>query len=370
MRIWDFFKRIFNRPQPEVESTSLPEPEPEPKRPEERFILCIDGGGMRGIIPVVLLKELERSLRENGGTEDLARYFDLISGTSTGGLISLALSCGSTLGHSENGQIDLDGLLNTYMTMGDEIFQSTSIFGFVQMISNKYHSSNIQNLCRRWFGEHTMSEAKVPTLIMAYDLSAGIHQMIRSYADESTFPVWVAARATSAAPTFFSPVEYDGKLLVDGGVIANNPALYAYVEAKRLYPECSVFNILSLSTFGSHHTMQKDSTSGLINWADQVAPMYSTAQKRTTDFVLEALPDVRYTRIEDRLSKGVKMDETNQSVLRMMRNEAGTSSTRHSQELGEFAKRLIENMEYRNASQTGRAGEEDVSSLPEPRQPS
>lgn len=371
--ISEFFKRLFKRPQPEPAALPEPEPvpEPEPPRPEERFILCIDGGGMRGIIPVVLLQELENCLRRNGGTADIASYFDLVSGTSTGGMISLALTSDSSMPHSPNGQINLDALLHTYMTMGDEIFQAKSIFGLAQMVSDKYHTSNIKNLCQRWFGAQTMAETKVPTLIMAYDITQGRPQMIRSYGEEASYPAWVAARATSAAPTYFSPMEWDGKLLVDGGVIANNPSIYAYFEAKKLYPGCSVFHILSLSTGGSYHTMQKDSTRGLINWADAVSPMYSTAQKRTTDYVLEDLSDCQYIRIDDKLSRDIKMDEINPYALQMMKHEAELSCLKHGYELEKFAKALIENMEYRtNASKTGRAGEEAVDSLPESGQPS
>ncbi len=361
MSIAEFFRNLFKKKEVE-QPASLPQPEPvaepEPKRPEERFVLCIDGGGMRGIIPVVLLQALERSLRRNGGADDLAKYFDLISGTSTGGLISLALACDSAMPHLSNNQIDLDELLDTYMTMGDEIFQPKSLFSLAAIVSDRYSSSSIQNLCQRWFGARPLSDSKVPTLIMSYDLSEGRPFMMRSYADEANYPAWVAARATSAAPTCFSPLEYDGKLLVDGGVIANNPSIYAYLEAKRLYPDCSIFHILSISTSGSYHTMSRESAKGLLNWAEHVSPMYSTAQKRTTDFVLENMKDVEYIRIDDTLPRAVKMDEIEPSALMMMRHEAEVDSLKHAYEIEKYAKALIENMEYRtNASKTGRAGE-------------
>lgn len=359
MSISDFFRRLFRRPAPEPEVQELPQPEPEPKRPEERYILCIDGGGMRGIIPVVYLQHLESKIRQHRGNDDIARYFDYIAGTSTGGLITLALTCDSTLPHVDyNGspQMNLDKLLEIYMTLGNEIFQAqSSIFGLRHMVADKYSSTNIQNLCQRWFGVTPMDNAKVPTLIMAYDLSDGMPQMIRSHADEASWPIWVAARSTSAAPTFFSPCEYAGKLLVDGGVVANNPAIFAYFEAKRLYPDCEKFHILSISTGGSHHTMQKEDARGLMSWAEQVSPMYSTAQKRTTDYVLENLPDVEYIRLDEELSRPTKMDETSQATLRMMRAEAETHALMHDVELNDFAKLLVENMEYRkNASETGR----------------
>lgn len=350
MSISSFFRKLFGKSVAEnIETTT---PEPEPRKPEERFILCIDGGGMRGIIPVVLLQNLERAIRANGGKADLASYFDLVSGTSTGGLISLALTCESTILHKslEDGsnQINLTALLDNYMTMGDKIFQAnTSIFGLRQIVSDKYTSEGIRSLSQRWFGTAIIGSAKVPTLIMAYDLANGQPQMIRSYADERDYPVWVAARATSAAPTFFSPCEYAGKLLVDGGVVANNPAIYAYFEARKLYPQCTRFHILSFSTGGSYHTMDKDSTKGLMNWADQISPMFDTAQKRTAEYVLQNLPDVDYVRIDNPLSRPVKMDETNPSTLRFIKHEAENNALMYDNTLDSFAKLLIQNMENR-----------------------
>ena len=359
MSISDFFGKLFGRKK--AQTIQEPQKIQKPQKPEERYILCIDGGGMRGIVPVVLLQNLEKAIRANGGTGDIARYFDLISGTSTGGLISLALTCDSAIRHKtmEDGseQIDLDALLENYMTIGGKIFQAnSSIFGLRQFVSDKYNSAGIQSLTQMWFGVKSVDKAKVPTLIMAYDLSDGRPQMIRSYGEEGSFPAWVAARATSAAPTYFSPCEYAGKLLVDGGVIANNPALYAYFEAKKLYPDCKYFHILSFSTGGVFHTMEKDSTKGLINWADNIPSMFDTAQKRTTNFVLENMSDADYIRIDDSLDKEVKMDEINPAVLSYIKTCAESNALKYDNILDSFAKQLIQNMEDRkNASETGRA---------------
>ena len=356
MSISEFFKKLFggkkNLP-PQVQ----PAPAPEPKRPEERFVLCIDGGGMRGIVPVVILQNLEKIIRQNGGEDDIALFFDMIAGTSTGGLISLALSCESSLRHVEcNGsmQIDLDGLMDSYMSLGKEIFQARSLLGIRQFLSEKYSAANIQNLSRRWFGATLMEQAKVPTMIMSYDLSTGRPEIISSYSDTGHYPVWVAARATSAAPTYFAPLEYGGKLLADGGVIANNPALYAYMEARKLFPECHEFHILSISTGGRFHTMAKEDARGIMSWADQVTPMFDTAQKRTADYVLENMPDVEYTRIDNSLSTQFEMDETDPVALNRMRAEAQHNALARKDELEAYAQKLMENMEVRkNASQAG-----------------
>ena len=102
--------------------------------------------------------------------------------------------------------------------------------------------------------------------------------------------------------------------------------------------------------------MRMDSTRGLMSWADQVSPMYSTAQKRTTDFVIEHIRDVDYVRIDDPLPNPVRMDETNQASLEYIRDQALISATANAAKINEFAKLLVENMEARkNASETGRA---------------
>lgn len=345
MSILDFFRRLFKRPEP----TTITEPKvSEPvKQKEERFILCIDGGGMRGIIPAVLLQEFEKLVRSAGGDKDIATYFDLIAGTSTGGLISLALSCESKMESIEvsNGkQLSLDGLLENYMSMGEIIFQAKpSFFGIRQIADNKYHSSGIQNYVQSMFGTSTMQSAKVPTMVVAYDLSVGKDELFTSFDQNKEEPIWVAARSTSAAPTYFEPLVYGDKVLVDGGVIANNPAIYAYTEARKLYPECEVFHILSLSTGGAYHTMTKDDISGgLMGWVNQIAPMYGTAQKRTSDHVLENLPGVVYTRIDDPLPEAIKMDETNRYALNLMETRAHESAQRHMSELSDFATKLVE----------------------------
>ena len=350
MSISGFFRKLFRRKPAEIQ---------EVRKPLDRYILCIDGGGMRGIVPVVLLRKLESLIRENGGTDDIARYFDLIAGTSTGGLITLALTCKSTIPSIDcNGsaQVNLDSLLEQYMSMGSEIFPKKIAGSIQQFITDKYDSTNIQNCVKRWFGTTTMKHAKVPTLVMAYDISAGQPMMIRNYADEADYPAWVAGRATSAAPTYFSPCEYKGKLLVDGGIIANNPVIYAYFEAKKLYPDCERFHILSISTSGSYHTMKGKVAKGLVKWGDHVYPMFDTAQKRTAELVITQMQDVDYLRIDDPLPKEVEMDETDPVTLNSIKDAAETIAENHSEELKDYCIKLIENMENRkNAPETGRA---------------
>ncbi len=348
MSILDFFRRFGKKgtekalPEPEIKQQVL---ETEEIQPEERFILCIDGGGMRGIIPVIYLKKLEKEIQNSTGGNSLDSYFDLIAGTSTGGLITLALTCPSSFGYkicNNAPQVDLDDLLDLYKTMGKEIFpsasKSTTVFRY--FTSTKYPETGIETLLEKWFEDSLMGQATVPTLVMSYDLFCGEPVAIRSY-QERSFLVRDAGRATSAAPTYFTPLVKDGQLLVDGGVVANNPAIYAYIEAKKLYPNCKKFNILSLSTGGKNHTMTFDETNGLLNWKDQVSPMYSTAQKCTTDIVLENMKDVNYVRIDDPLEFDIKMDDTNPVDIKKMEEFAIEVATLHENKFKEFAFDLV-----------------------------
>ena len=348
MSILDFFKGLNKKgaknKQTETEKQPIAQ-ETENQQPEERFILCIDGGGMRGIIPVIYLKKLEEEILNCTGNNSLDSYFDLIAGTSTGGLIALALTCPSSFGYKlcKNApQVNLDEVLDLYRTMGKEIFPSSSKSSTVirYITSTKYPETGIESLLNDCFADSLMGQATVPTLIVSYDLFSGTPIAIRSYEDRS-FLVKDAGRATSAAPTYFPPLVKDGKLLVDGGVVANNPAIYAYIEAKKLYPNCKKFNLLSLSTGGKNHTMTFDETNGLLNWKDQVSPMYSTAQKCTTDVVLRNMEDVNYVRIDDPLDFDIKMDDTNPRNINKMEEFAKEVAIKHESVFKEFAYDLV-----------------------------
>ncbi len=299
---------------------------------------------MRGVIPVTYLQKLEDELTAQGGENSLDSYFDLIAGTSTGGLIALALTCPSSFGYKvcKNApQIDLADVLEQYRTMGSTIFPSSTFTYFRKIASTKYPETGIESLLKEWFADSLMGQATVPTLIMSYDLFKGTPVEIRSY-EERSFLVREAGRATSAAPTYFPPLIKDEEILVDGAVAANNPALYAYVEAKKLYPNCKKFNILSLSTGGKNHTMTVDETKGLLSWVEQVNPMYSAAQKHTVDIVLRSLPDVNYIRIDDPLELAIKMDDASPSAIKSMEEFANIVTQRHEKEFKDFASALID----------------------------
>ena len=317
-------------------------------KPEERWILSVDGGGMRGIIPLEVLKKLEDEIRKSGGDRSLTSYFDLIAGTSTGGLIALALSCPSSIETkpmADTNQVSLDAVEDIYLNRGDEIFTQGPMekLFVTQLLTNKYNKEGIENLLNELFGEEILGNAICPVMVSAYDLSNGDHYALSSFGTPEV-PVRIAARCTSAAPTYFSPVSLNDKLLADGGVIANNPAIYAYAAAKELYPDCELFHIVSISTGSTQQSMEESQISGVLNAAFnalKLKDMFLSAQKNTCDFIMNALSDVDYIRIDRQLDTEIKMDNTDSQVLKHLKEEGISTAKMHASAIENIAGKLV-----------------------------
>ncbi|HEY8581871.1 MAG TPA: patatin-like phospholipase family protein, partial [Capillimicrobium sp.] len=193
-------------------------------------VLSIDGGGIRGIIPVTVLAALEQ--RAGRPTSAL---FDLVAGTSTGGILALALNVPDAEGSA---RWSAAAVLDLYREEGPQIFSRslgrriTSVDG---LLDDRYGNDNLREALRRYLGDTTVGEALTPALVTAYDLVARKPRFFKSWRPEdAAVPMALAAEATSAAPTYFEPVLVDGAPLIDGGVFAGNPAMCAYAEARRL----------------------------------------------------------------------------------------------------------------------------------------
>jgi len=205
-------------------------------------ILSLDGGGIRGLYTATLLASLEQDL----GTH-LLDHFDLLAGTSTGGIIALGL----TLGKSP------DELARFYREDGPRIFPRGQWFGARarHLLRAKYNADVLERALRREFEEEQLADCSRALVITTYNLDDDAPKVLktphhRDLRRDHTIPAWQAALATSAAPTFLRACPYIGKVrLVDGGVWANNPALVAAIEAHRyLGVPFEAMRILSIGT--------------------------------------------------------------------------------------------------------------------------
>ena len=205
-------------------------------------ILTIDGGGIRGIIPGVILNYLEQQLqKKDKSNKKIGDYFDLIGGTSTGGILAccyLMPSPGGTAKYSAKEALDM------YLNDGGSIFHSSIIdkisrgFG---LLDEKFDVAALERNLEDFFGEETLNNFIKPSLITSYEIterSAYFFTSVDAADDLKNFKVRDVARATSAAPTYFEPASIKSVAgqqfsLIDGGLYANNPTLCAYAEARK-----------------------------------------------------------------------------------------------------------------------------------------
>lgn len=209
-------------------------------------ILSLDGGGIRGIIPCTFLMEIEKR-----SGRPISELFDLISGTSTGGMLASGLATPGPDGKPKKSAADL---MEVYMgPKGAQIFARTrpSLYHMIkQLWSAQFPYTNIEPVLAEEYGDVMLSEALTHLLITSYctESKAPFYfrtSQARMY-DNEDFPLRDVARSTSAAPTYFPPkrLAYGGESrgkhiealsLIDGGVFANNPSVLAFIEAQKLY---------------------------------------------------------------------------------------------------------------------------------------
>jgi patatin-like phospholipase/acyl hydrolase len=145
-------------------------------------------------------------------------------------------------------------------------------------------------------------------LISSYDLQGQLPFFFKSHriAGDPTYNWRLTdiARATSAAPTFFSPLHLtrDGQdyALVDGGVFVNNPSMAAYAEARALYPDATQFIVVSVGTGDRQDRITYASAKdwGLLGWARQIVPVFMDSVSEAVDYELNALPGCTYHRLQ------------------------------------------------------------------------
>jgi patatin-like phospholipase/acyl hydrolase len=198
------------------------EPAPETAAPDFR-VLAIDGGGIRGIFTAALLAGLEEDLGLR-----VVHTFDLIVGTSTGGIIALALGAGMAPRE----------IVNRYVELKDRVFPRGRLRAVRHLARSKYEQRPLQEALQEMFGESLLGDSSVPLVIPTFNITTNDIHLLKTphhptLRRDHRLTMWQVALATSAAPTFFPAyrLPVDEIRLVDGGVWANNPSLVGVTEA-------------------------------------------------------------------------------------------------------------------------------------------
>jgi patatin-like phospholipase/acyl hydrolase len=240
-------------------------------------ILSLDGGGIRGLYGASLLSIIERDVIKG---ENIADYFDMISGTSTGGIIALGLGLG----------VPAEKIEYLYRIKGKEIFHQPWYWS-MPCIKTLFHINHVlynhetlEKFLHEVFENKTLGEARARIVVPAFmapktEIAVFKTDHHPDYRNDYKSLVWEIARATSAAPTYLKGHTYKDKIFLDGGVWANNPIMVAIIDVLSAYdikPE--QLQILSIGTgnFPFEITL-KNAGRGLWRWKEVIkAAMYLT----------------------------------------------------------------------------------------------
>lgn len=240
-------------------------------------ILSLDGGGVRGIIPAHVMLAVEHTLKR-----PIAHTFDIVAGTSIGGIMALMIAQRAAP-DSDLPRRSAREVLQLFRDNAPRIFQGNGIT-FNGMLASRYAPDGLRDFLHEMFGDEMLSDLLGDSVIaVSYEIehrAPVVFSSARARTDTAhNFLLRDVALATSAAPTFFPPahvVNADGMHLymVDGGLIANNPAQRALMEARRLHPHVplSQYIILSLGTGTSNAPIyyQRAYHMGKVGWVSRV----------------------------------------------------------------------------------------------------
>jgi hypothetical protein len=191
-------------------------------------ILAIDGGGIRGLLPLAILRAVEKNILNGASVAD---HFDLITGASTGGIIALGLAAGRTATE----------IFDCYYQDGQRVFPPAKWWqkatrGLTQVGIHQYNEVALNELLTAVLGDLTLADARTRLCIPSFEGTHGEVFIYKTahhpdYKKDWRQEMRSVGRATSAAPTYFRPLVHEGWKLVDGGVWANNPIMIGLVDA-------------------------------------------------------------------------------------------------------------------------------------------
>ena len=295
-------------------------------------VLAVDGGGIRGLIPALVLAEIE----ERSG-RPVFELFDLIAGTSTGGIIACGVCGPDPLPASEVAAI--------YEEEGPRIFDR-SIWQRIQsadgLLDEKYDDAELVRVLDRFLAGKRLSGTRPDLIVPTYDTAApGPYFFKTTDARENPVddaPLTEVARATSAAPTYFEPHARGPQALLDGGVFAVNPGMTAFAEALRMQPEAELV-LLSLGTGEQTRKRSFEDIKdwGLVEWARPILDVVFDGISDAVDYQLRhVLGEERYWRFQVELTRASDdLDDASEENIALLRGHAEELIAERSADLDE-----------------------------------
>ncbi|KAL3285998.1 hypothetical protein HHI36_000513 [Cryptolaemus montrouzieri] len=321
-------------------------------------ILSIDGGGIRGLLVLEMLKKLEELTGKR--TYEL---FDLICGTSTGAILTFSIGI-----HKKS----LDEIGKVYLDISNEVFKQSSLWGTGNLVwTQSYYSTPLweKNL-KHYLGDARLIETSrdplcpklcvVSAIVNQSHLSAYLFRnyslpwKVRSqYSGGSNYKVWEAARASAAAPTYFEEFKLGDLIHQDGGILVNNPTAIAIHEAKLLWPNQPIQCVVS---FGTGRTVPSNNKGK----SKEIDPAINTSWKNKFFKILDSATDTEgvhtmlndlmpvdvYYRFNPYLMEMVSMVEIDEAKLEQLKRDALMYLRRNEDKFCAAAESLSESKSY------------------------
>lgn len=258
-------------------------------------ILSLDGGGIRGIYTAEILRHCEEQFCRG---KSIAQYFDMVAGTSTGGIIALGIGLG----------ISTSDIIAFYCEDGRKIFPPLPDGRFRQCLhwlkwlyKTKLNHNELEEALRRRFKDHLFGESVTRLVIPAFMMPKTEIAVFKTdhhedFGQDHLAPAWKVARSTSAAPTYLKGHEHkeSGRTFIDGGVWANNPVMIALVDALTTYElRLDQIDVLSIGTGNTPFELARRKVfGGLYAWKEIIkAAMFLTTDNATSQAKLLLGPD-------------------------------------------------------------------------------
>lgn len=248
-----------------------------------KSVLAIDGGGIGGIVAGKVLASMESRVGP------LYRAFDLICGTSTGGIIALMLA------HQKH--YTARQVTRLYTDFGPMIFRRSlvsRVFDRLGLFRPQYGAESMESVLDHFLGDWVMASATTEVAVTAFNVATGRAELITNH--NSNLKMWEAARATSAAPTYFPPYGP----YIDGGIAANNPAVFAASHARSLWKGEEVF-VLSVGC-GRGTTIANSADVqhwGALDWLKVITQFFMEGSMSSASEEAAASLGINYMRIQD-----------------------------------------------------------------------
>lgn len=283
----------------------------------DRHLLSLSGGGYRGLFTATVLAAAEKV-----SVRPLASRFDMLAGTSIGGILAIGLTCGITA-------VSLTALIEEH---GPAIFKPRR-FSFAGLAQAHYSNAGLRGAITKILGtqnaNRSFAEIPFPLIVTAVNERSSRPRIFRTHSashgngdDVSTLDV---ALATSAAPTFFPPHFIGGEAYLDGGLVANTPDLVLLTEAMRHFA-CSISecHLLSIGTAGVPRTGQVKGAPGKIGWVARHAliGLLMSAQEALSVEQVRTLNPGSYLRIDAKPINQIELDDVTDGTTQALRSLA------------------------------------------------